>query len=242
MPSARTATAATNSITSAVRAPQTQPFFGLAAASAVPAVPAPAGDVASDVVDGAGAGDAMAAAGAAWISGDGSMGRQYGGTGRRVKASERPHRPADVPVQRERATLGWDVPLETAPAWTMTIDLAALFIPETPLLEIFIRGTATYLALFVLLRLTLKRQSGAVGMTDLLVVILIADAAQNAMAGDYRSIADGVVLVATILFWAYAIDWLGYHVPAIERLVHPLPLPLVANGALLPRNMRSELI
>src|SRR3954451_9015343 len=104
----------------------------------------------------------------------------------------------------------------------MNVDLTALFVPETPVPEIFIRGTAMYLVLFLLLRLTLKRQSGAVGMTDLLVVILIADAAQNAMAGNYRSIGDGVVLVATILFWAYAIDWLGYHVPLVERLVHPL--------------------
>jgi uncharacterized membrane protein YcaP (DUF421 family) len=124
----------------------------------------------------------------------------------------------------------------------MSIDLAALFLPETPLLEIVIRGTVVYLALFLLLRVTLKRQSGAVGMTDLLVVILIADAAQNAMADDYTSITDGVILVATILAWAYAIDWLGYHVPLIERLVHPLPLPLVADGRLLRRNMRSELI
>jgi uncharacterized membrane protein YcaP (DUF421 family) len=124
----------------------------------------------------------------------------------------------------------------------MNVDLAALFVPETPLLEIFLRGTAVYVVLFLLLRLALKRQSGAVGMTDLLVVILIADAAQNAMADDYHSITDGIVLVATILFWAYAIDWLGYHVPAIERLVHPLPLPLVANGRLLRGNMRSELI
>jgi len=124
----------------------------------------------------------------------------------------------------------------------MTLDLGSLFVADMHPLEIFVRGTVVYVVLFLLLRLALKRQSGAVGMTDLLVVILIADAAQNAMAGDYHSITDGILLVATILGWAYAIDWLGYHVPMIERVVHPPALPLVDDGRLLRANMRSELI
>lgn len=44
-------------------------------------------------------------------------------------------------------------------------------------------------------------------VTDLLVVVLIADAAHNAMAGDYRSLLDGILLVSTIVFWSYALGW-----------------------------------
>ena len=39
-----------------------------------------------------------------------------------------------------------------------------------------------YLALYFLLRFVLKRQAGALGVADVLVLVLIADAAQNAMA------------------------------------------------------------
>ncbi len=122
------------------------------------------------------------------------------------------------------------------------VDWAKTFLPETPLLEIFLRGTITYLALFVLLRVVLKRESGGMGITDLLVVVLIADAAQNAMADDYTSIPDGILLVATIIFWSYALNWLGYRFPRIERYVHPQPLPLIKNGRLLHRQMREELV
>lgn len=122
------------------------------------------------------------------------------------------------------------------------MDWDATFIPQTPLLEVVVRGTAVYLALFLLLRLVLKRQSGGMGVTDLLVVVLIADAAQNAMADDYRSVPDGILLVAVIVFWAFVIDWLGFHVPLLERLVQPPALPLVKDGQLLRRNMRRELI
>ncbi|HZR83878.1 MAG TPA: hypothetical protein VFD92_22475 [Candidatus Binatia bacterium] len=70
-------------------------------------------------------------------------------------------------------------------------DWSALFGLEKSPLEIVVRGSLTYLGLFAILRVVLRRHSGAVGFADLLVVVLIADAAQNAMAGEYRSISDG---------------------------------------------------
>lgn len=124
----------------------------------------------------------------------------------------------------------------------MKIDWFELLGSNTPFLEIVLRGTAIYLGLFLLLRLVLKRQSGAVGITDLLVIVLIADAAQNGMAGDYTSITDGLLLVGVILFWSHTLDWLGYHYAALRWLVHPAPLPLIRNGTMLRRNMRQELI
>lgn len=126
--------------------------------------------------------------------------------------------------------------------WFSPVDWSHLFMPSTPLLEIFLRGTFMYLGLFVILRLVLKRHSGAVSISDLLVVVLLADAAQNGLADDYHSILDGLVLVATIIFWSWALDWLGYHVPAIQNLVRPGPLPLVRAGQMLRGNMRKELI
>lgn len=121
-------------------------------------------------------------------------------------------------------------------------DWGKIFWPSTPLIEIFVRGSLTYIILFVLLRSILKRVAGTVGMADLLMVVLIADAAQNALADDYTSITDGVLLVATIIFWNYALDWLGFKFPAFQRFFRPSPLLLVKEGRMLHRNMRRELI
>ena len=117
-----------------------------------------------------------------------------------------------------------------------------VFIPDTPLLEIFVRGTIVYLAIFLLLRFVLTRQSGNVGVTDLLVIVLIADAAQNAMASEYKSVPDGLVLVTTIVFWSYALDWLAYQFPTLRGLIHPPPQELIRNGKVNRRNLRRELI
>lgn len=123
-----------------------------------------------------------------------------------------------------------------------SLDWEKVFVPAAPLPETVLRGTLMYLSLFVLLRLVLKRQSGAVEITDLLLVVLLADAAQNGLAGSYQSVPEGVLLVGTILGWNYALDWLGYHWPAFQRFLRPPALALVKDGQMLRRNMRRELI
>jgi uncharacterized membrane protein YcaP (DUF421 family) len=121
------------------------------------------------------------------------------------------------------------------------VDWGAVVAVDTPLTEIIVRGSLTYLGIFAFLRL-FKREAGSVGITDLLVLVLIADAAQNAMAANYTSVTDGAVLVGTLLFWSYALDWLGYHVPQVQRLVRPRPMPLIRDGRPLEDNLRRQLI
>jgi uncharacterized membrane protein YcaP (DUF421 family) len=122
------------------------------------------------------------------------------------------------------------------------IDWREIFVPQASLAGVIVRGTLTYLLLFLILRFFLKRQTGVIGIADLLVVVLVADAAQNAMAAEYKSITEGALLVVTIVFWNYAVDWLGYRFPALQRFVRPPPLQLIKDGRMLVRNMRQEMI
>ena len=122
------------------------------------------------------------------------------------------------------------------------IEWKDVVLPTIPLIEIILRGSVMYLSLFLLLRVTLKRQGGTLGMTDLLLIVLLADASQNAMAGEYKSLPDGILLVATIIFWSYALDWLSFRFPRLQRLIEPAPLLLIKDGQLLHQNLRRELI
>jgi uncharacterized membrane protein YcaP (DUF421 family) len=117
-----------------------------------------------------------------------------------------------------------------------------VFIPTNSVLEMFVRGTIMYLVIFVLMRFVLKRQAGGLNISDVLLVVLLADAAQNGMAGEYHSITEGVVLVSTIIFWNFMLDWLEYHIPAMKRLLRPAPLMLIKDGQVLRGHMRQELV
>jgi uncharacterized membrane protein YcaP (DUF421 family) len=122
-------------------------------------------------------------------------------------------------------------------AWR--IDWSELFVPSGSLVEIAVRGSTLFLALFFILRLLPRRQIGSLGVSDLLVIVLIADAAQNGLSGEYKSITEGIVLVATILFWNWVIDTLDYRFPTLG-LNGSAPRLVVSNGRLLRKNMDRE--
>ncbi|HEU4930412.1 MAG TPA: YetF domain-containing protein, partial [Candidatus Krumholzibacteria bacterium] len=122
------------------------------------------------------------------------------------------------------------------------VDWKEVFVPNTSLLELLIRGTLMYWALFALLRVLGRRNIGELALSDLLLVVLIADAAQHAMSAQYRSVPEGIVLCATIAGWSYFLDWLAIRSDAVQRLLEPPPLVLIRDGKLQKRVMRRELI
>lgn len=122
------------------------------------------------------------------------------------------------------------------------VDWHGIFTPTVSLGELIVRGTIMYFVLFGMLRFVLKRQAGGIGTTDILVIVLLADVASNAFSAGYTSVVEGTVLVATILFWSYALDWAAYHWPLARKILHSPPLALIEDGKLLRRNMRAELV
>lgn len=124
----------------------------------------------------------------------------------------------------------------------LNIDWTELFIPSLPVMEMIIRGTLVYWFLFLIFRLVIKRDIGSLAVTDLIVVVIIADAAQNAMAADYKSITDGLILISTIVFWNFLLDWAAYRFRWLERFIEPKALKLIKDGCILHRNLRREFL
>ena len=122
----------------------------------------------------------------------------------------------------------------------MIPDWHNLFALTVSPLELVVRGSLIYLFLFAVFRTILQRDIGAVGVADVLLLVLVADAAQNAMAAEYRSVTDGLVLISTILGWNLLFDFLAYRFPRFHRLLEPSAMCLVRDGQIMHRNLRRE--
>lgn len=119
------------------------------------------------------------------------------------------------------------------------MDWEALFIPSQSLLEMFVRGTVVYLVLFLAFRFLPRRTIGAMGPSDLLVIVLIADAVQGGLAGDSHSVTEALVVAFTVFGWATLIDWLDFKLPD-WHIAEASPLLVISNGELVHKNLRKQ--
>ncbi len=124
----------------------------------------------------------------------------------------------------------------------MDVDWEKMFVPQESLLELVIRGTLMYLGLFLVLRFLGKRHVGSLGITDLLLLVLIADAAQNGMANEYKSVTGGAVLCATLIFWSHALDWLAFRFPKLQKWIEAPAVEVIRSGRLRRQNLQKEMI
>lgn len=119
-------------------------------------------------------------------------------------------------------------------------DWNAILFPSTPVLELVVRATVVFLVLTVLFRIAGQREAGGLGLTDLLVVVLVAEAAGPVMLGDADTVADGIVVVATILGWSVALDAMAYRWPVFARITKAQARVLISDGQLNRHVMRRE--
>jgi len=119
---------------------------------------------------------------------------------------------------------------------------ANLFELHVSVPELMLRGTLVYWLLFAIFRFVLRRDVGAVGIADILLLVIIADASQNAMSGGYTTVGEGAVLVLTIVAWNWLLDWLSFRYAWVRRFAEPPKLTLVMRGVPQLRNLRREFI
>lgn len=122
------------------------------------------------------------------------------------------------------------------------MDFGGLFAVHVSPLELIARGTLMYWFLLMIFRFVLRRDPGSLGVADILLVVIIADASQNGMSGSYDTVAEGFILVGTLVFWNYALDWASYHWKIVHKLTEPPPLQLVKDGQMLMRNLRKQFL
>ncbi|MDX3904270.1 MAG: DUF421 domain-containing protein [Pigmentiphaga sp.] len=124
----------------------------------------------------------------------------------------------------------------------LSLEWSDIFVFSISPLETLVRGTAIYWLLFLLFRFVVRRDVGSMGIADILLIVIVADAAQNGMAGEGKSVADAALLICTLVAWNMFLDRLAYHFPLVRSFVDPKKVLLVRNGRKLRANMRRQSI
>jgi len=110
----------------------------------------------------------------------------------------------------------------------------------TPWWEIILRTAVVYVVVLVLLRAAGKRELGQMSPVDLVVILVIANAVQNAMTGGDNSLIGGVIAATTLVTVNIAFSRVAHRVPYIAHLFESESTPLMKNGKLIKPNLERE--
>ena len=103
--------------------------------------------------------------------------------------------------------------------------------------EFILRGVIVYVFLIVLLRLTGKRQVGQMAPFDLVLLLVLSNAVQNAMNGGDNSVAGGMISAVTLVGANWIVGLLTYRNKKIEAIVEGRPEVLIHHGKLFQKTL-----
>ena len=111
-----------------------------------------------------------------------------------------------------------------------------------PWWELVLRGIFVYVFLLIILRITGKRQTGQLAPFDLVLLLVLSNAVQNAMIGGDITVLGGIISATTLIALDYAVAFMTYKSRKMEAWIEGTPRILIRDGVLNEDVMRSELL
>jgi uncharacterized membrane protein YcaP (DUF421 family) len=118
----------------------------------------------------------------------------------------------------------------------------ALFSPHESFLALIVRSLVVYAFLLVALRISGRRELGQMTSFDLVLLLVISNAVQNAINAGDNSLVGGIVSAVTLLLLNWAMGWASYRWHWAERIIQGRPMSIVSDGKVHLGAMRRELI
>ena len=117
-----------------------------------------------------------------------------------------------------------------------------MFDLSMPWWEFILRAFIVYFVLLLLIRLSGKRSMGQFTAFDILLVVLLGNAVQNALLGSDTSVAGGLLLAATLIALNWVVGLFSARSTRIERWIEGVPVLLARDGHVYRDVLRRELI
>ena len=118
--------------------------------------------------------------------------------------------------------------------------MPSMFTLSVPWWEIVMRTIVVYVVVFALLRVSGKRELGQMTPFELVVLLVIANAVQNAMNGGDNSLLGGLIAAVTLVLTNMLFQRVPHRVPFLERIFSSEPTLLVDDGKIIQHHMDRE--
>jgi uncharacterized membrane protein YcaP (DUF421 family) len=119
---------------------------------------------------------------------------------------------------------------------------AEMFELAMPWWEFVLRASIVYFILLAMIRVSGKRTMGQFTPFDMLLVVLLGNAVQNALLGKDTSVGGGLLLAATLIALNWLVGLVSARSPKVEAMIEGSPVLLARDGKVYRDVLRRELI
>lgn len=107
-------------------------------------------------------------------------------------------------------------------------------------MDIVLRATVMFVFIFVLLRLTGKRELGEMTPFDFVMLVVIGDLIQQGVTHNDFSVTGGMLAVTTFAFWGLVLSYFSNKSKRAEKILDGEPTVIVRGGAILEENLKRN--
>src|ERR1700740_1175525 len=106
-------------------------------------------------------------------------------------------------------------------------------------IEIVVRALAVYFFMIIAIRLFGKKELAQLSVIDLVFILLISNAVQNAMVGNDNSVQGGIAAALGLFMVNYLLKYLTYRSERFSKLVQGEAVMLIYDGKILDANLKK---
>ncbi|HEU4686103.1 MAG TPA: YetF domain-containing protein [Nitrospira sp.] len=97
-------------------------------------------------------------------------------------------------------------------------------------MDAILRALAVYILLMVMFRIAGRRTMMQLTSFDLVLLLIVSEATQNAMIGNDYSVTNGLLVIVTLIGLDIGFSHLKHRSPFFERWLDGVPMVIVDNG------------
>ncbi len=118
----------------------------------------------------------------------------------------------------------------------LQIDLSFL---HNAYLEVVVRALSVYIFMIIAIRVFGKKELAQLSVIDLVFILLISNAVQNAMVGQDTSLSGGLVAAGSLFAANYTLKRILYKSKKISNLLQGEAVPLIYKGDINEENCKK---
>ena len=109
-----------------------------------------------------------------------------------------------------------------------------------PILDIVLRSAVVYVVIMLGLRVLGKKHVGQLSIIDLVLILLISNAVQNAMVGEDTTLLGGIIAAVTLIILNLFFSFIAYRSRKIDEIIEGTPTLLIHNGQMIKKHLEQE--